>query len=147
MQFFKGEGSVGRKIDEPKFYTGGTEEWKESIKSEDYHVKCEDHKTYKLNNRLNSLILLSLWWGLASEVWGLETVTLIYLFYMLYTGLEYLASVDCFLIHQQISLLEAFTGFEDGNKYEIKNALGQRVYLAVESELNISQSNWMGQFD
>ena len=47
MHFFKGEGSVGRKIDEPKFSTGGTEEWKASIKSEDYHVKCEDHR---LNN-------------------------------------------------------------------------------------------------
>ena len=71
MHFFKGEGSLGRKIDEPKFYTGGTEEWKASIKSEDYLVKCEDHrlnknKTYKLNNRLKSLILLSLWWWLTS---------------------------------------------------------------------------------
>lgn len=43
--------------------------------------------------------------------------------------------VDTFLIHQQIEMLEAFTGFEGSNKYEILNALGQRVYLAVERKI------------
>lgn len=47
-------------------------------------------------------------------------------------GLEYLAQIDQILIHQQVELLEVLTGFETNNKYEIKNALGQRVYFAAE---------------
>lgn len=47
-------------------------------------------------------------------------------------GLEYLTQVDQLLVHQQVELLEAFTGFETNNKYEIKNSLGQRVYFAAE---------------
>ncbi|XP_053315580.1 phospholipid scramblase 2-like [Spea bombifrons] len=47
-------------------------------------------------------------------------------------GLEYLSQIDQLLIHQQVELLEALTGFETNNKYEIKNSLGQRVYFAAE---------------
>ncbi|XP_026520552.1 phospholipid scramblase 1-like [Notechis scutatus] len=47
-------------------------------------------------------------------------------------GLEYLSQIDQILIHQQIELLEIITGFETANKYEIKNAMGQRVYFAAE---------------
>ncbi|XP_078522633.1 phospholipid scramblase 1-like [Lissotriton helveticus] len=47
-------------------------------------------------------------------------------------GLEYLSQIDQILIHQQVELLEVLTGFETNNKYEIKNALGQRVYFAAE---------------
>ncbi|XP_006816091.2 phospholipid scramblase 2-like [Saccoglossus kowalevskii] len=47
-------------------------------------------------------------------------------------GLEYLSMIDQLLIHQQVELLEAFTGFETNNKYEIKNSMGQRVYFAAE---------------
>ncbi|CAH1781696.1 unnamed protein product, partial [Owenia fusiformis] len=47
-------------------------------------------------------------------------------------GLEYLAMIDQLLVHQQVELLEAFTGFETNNKYEIKNSMGQRVYFAAE---------------
>ncbi|XP_050164429.1 phospholipid scramblase 1-like [Myiozetetes cayanensis] len=47
-------------------------------------------------------------------------------------GLEYLTQIDQILIHQQIELLEILTGFETNNKYELKNALGQRVYFAAE---------------
>ncbi|XP_066475632.1 phospholipid scramblase 2-like [Tiliqua scincoides] len=47
-------------------------------------------------------------------------------------GLEYLTQIDQLLIHQQIELLEILTGFETANKYEIKNALGQRIYFAAE---------------
>ncbi|NWI85712.1 PLS1 scramblase, partial [Pitta sordida] len=47
-------------------------------------------------------------------------------------GLEYLTQIDQVLIHQEIELLEIFTGFETSNKYELKNALGQRVYFAAE---------------
>ncbi|XP_053246176.1 phospholipid scramblase 2-like [Podarcis raffonei] len=47
-------------------------------------------------------------------------------------GLEYLSQIDQILIHQQIELLEVLTGFETANKYEIKNAMGQRVYFAAE---------------
>ncbi|XP_042553500.1 phospholipid scramblase 1 [Dipodomys spectabilis] len=47
-------------------------------------------------------------------------------------GLEYLSQIDQILVHQQIELLEVITGFETNNKYEIKNSLGQRVYVATE---------------
>ncbi|KAM7337172.1 phospholipid scramblase 2 isoform X5 [Alexandromys fortis] len=47
-------------------------------------------------------------------------------------GLEYLSQIDQILIHQQTELLEVLTGFETNNKFEIKNSLGQMVYLAVE---------------
>ncbi|XP_023291313.2 phospholipid scramblase 2-like isoform X1 [Lucilia cuprina] len=47
-------------------------------------------------------------------------------------GLEYLTSIDQLLVKQKVELLEAFTGFETNNKFSIKNALGQKVYYAVE---------------
>ncbi|XP_054731734.1 phospholipid scramblase 2-like isoform X4 [Anastrepha obliqua] len=47
-------------------------------------------------------------------------------------GLEYLTMVDQLLVKQKVELLEAFTGFETNNKFSIKNALGQKVYFAVE---------------
>uniref|UniRef100_A0A0A1XPM6 Phospholipid scramblase n=1 Tax=Zeugodacus cucurbitae TaxID=28588 RepID=A0A0A1XPM6_ZEUCU len=47
-------------------------------------------------------------------------------------GLEYLTMVDQLLVKQKVELLEAFTGFETNNKFSIKNALGQKVYYAVE---------------
>ncbi|XP_020637509.3 phospholipid scramblase 2 [Pogona vitticeps] len=47
-------------------------------------------------------------------------------------GLEYLTQIDQILIHQQLELLEIITGFETCNKYEIKNAMGQKVYFAAE---------------
>lgn len=47
-------------------------------------------------------------------------------------GLEYLTQIDQVLIHQKIELLEAITGFETNNQYEVKNSLGQVIYLAEE---------------
>lgn len=47
-------------------------------------------------------------------------------------GLEYLSIIDQLLVHQKVELLEAFTGFETENKYEVKNSLGQLVYFAKE---------------
>lgn len=47
-------------------------------------------------------------------------------------GLEYLSQVAQLLIHQQVELLEALTGWESHNKYQIKNTLGQQVYFAAE---------------
>ncbi|XP_075160275.1 phospholipid scramblase 1 isoform X3 [Haematobia irritans] len=47
-------------------------------------------------------------------------------------GLEYLTSIDQLLVKQKVELLEAFTGFETNNKFSIKNALGQKVYYAIE---------------
>ncbi|CAI5778989.1 Hypothetical predicted protein [Podarcis lilfordi] len=47
-------------------------------------------------------------------------------------GLEYLNLLDQIVVHQQIELLEIIMGFENCNKYEIKNGWGQRIYLAVE---------------
>ncbi|XP_051873650.1 phospholipid scramblase 1 [Pristis pectinata] len=47
-------------------------------------------------------------------------------------GLEYLTQIDQLLVHQQVELLEALTGFETNNKFQIKNALGQQIYFAAE---------------
>lgn len=47
-------------------------------------------------------------------------------------GLEYLAQVDQLLVHQKVELLEAFTGFETGNKYTVKNSMGQNIFKAKE---------------
>eukprot|EP00128_Syssomonas_multiformis_P004883 Colp12_sorted_trinity150504_noHs@15699 len=47
-------------------------------------------------------------------------------------GLEYLTAVNHIFVQQLIELLEAFTGFETCNKYQIKNALGQQVFFAAE---------------
>ncbi|RZF42929.1 hypothetical protein LSTR_LSTR000552 [Laodelphax striatellus] len=47
-------------------------------------------------------------------------------------GLEYLASIDQLLIHQQVELVEVLIGFETANKYLIKNSVGQQVYYAAE---------------
>lgn len=47
-------------------------------------------------------------------------------------GLEYLSQLDQVLIHQQVELLEAFTGFETENKYIVANSLGQQMFFATE---------------
>ncbi|XP_076086677.1 phospholipid scramblase 1-like isoform X2 [Mytilus galloprovincialis] len=47
-------------------------------------------------------------------------------------GLEYLTTLDQVLIKQQIELLEAFTGWEQNNKYKVMNNQGQQVYFAAE---------------
>ncbi|XP_077998873.1 phospholipid scramblase 2-like [Glandiceps talaboti] len=47
-------------------------------------------------------------------------------------GLEYLGKIDQLLVHQQIELLEAFTGWETCNRYKVKNSVGQQVYFAHE---------------
>ncbi|KAM4695260.1 phospholipid scramblase 1-like [Discoglossus pictus] len=47
-------------------------------------------------------------------------------------GLEYLTQIDQVLIHQQVEMLEVWLGYEQNNKFEIKNSLGQRIYFAAE---------------
>ncbi|XP_064478023.1 phospholipid scramblase 2-like [Ornithodoros turicata] len=47
-------------------------------------------------------------------------------------GLEYLAAIDQIIISQQIQLLEVMVGYEQKNKYVIKNSMGQFVYFAAE---------------
>uniref|UniRef100_A0A3B3D517 Phospholipid scramblase n=1 Tax=Oryzias melastigma TaxID=30732 RepID=A0A3B3D517_ORYME len=47
-------------------------------------------------------------------------------------GLEYLTQVDQLLIKQKVELVEALVGFESNNKYEVRNAMGQNVFYAVE---------------
>lgn len=47
-------------------------------------------------------------------------------------GLEYLLQVDSLQVKQLPSLLEAFTGWDTNNKYEINNAAGQKVFFAAE---------------
>lgn len=47
-------------------------------------------------------------------------------------GLEYLATVDQLLVQQKVELIEAITGFETNNKFNVKNSMGQKVYWAAE---------------
>ena len=47
-------------------------------------------------------------------------------------GLEHLAQVNQLVVQQKVELLEAIVGFEQANRYEVKNALGQLIYLARE---------------
>ncbi|WAR27411.1 PLS2-like protein [Mya arenaria] len=54
-------------------------------------------------------------------------------------GLEYLAQVDQLLIKQKVEGLEAFTGYETNNKYEILNSLGQRVFYASKEVMHLSR--------
>lgn len=47
-------------------------------------------------------------------------------------GLEYLLQIDQLNVKQLPSLLEAFTGWDTNNKYEILNAAGQKIFFAAE---------------
>ncbi|XP_063305894.1 phospholipid scramblase 1-like [Pelobates fuscus] len=47
-------------------------------------------------------------------------------------GLAYLDQIDQILIHQKTELLEAITGFETCNQYELRNSMGQRVFSVRE---------------
>ncbi len=47
-------------------------------------------------------------------------------------GLEYLTQIDELKVQQQISMMEAFIGWEKNNKYAISNAACQQVYYAME---------------
>lgn len=47
-------------------------------------------------------------------------------------GLEYLTQIDRLFVEQKVDLLEAFTGWQENNKYAVKNAMGQQVYYAFE---------------
>ena len=42
-------------------------------------------------------------------------------------GLEYLATLDHLFVMQKVSIVEAFLGSENNNKFIIKNQLGQNV--------------------
>ncbi|XDV18462.1 hypothetical protein PO909_024155 [Leuciscus waleckii] len=48
-------------------------------------------------------------------------------------GLEYLMEINQILIHQKVSCVEMFTGFETNNQYKIKNSIGQEIYHAKEN--------------
>lgn len=47
-------------------------------------------------------------------------------------GLEYLTQIDQLLVHQQVEIFEALSGWEMQNKYQVKNSLGQQVFFAAE---------------
>ncbi|XP_040830842.1 phospholipid scramblase 1-like [Ochotona curzoniae] len=57
-------------------------------------------------------------------------------------GLEYLMQIDQVLVHQEVSVVEALTDFQSKNRYEIKNRLGQRLFLAVEDSECCSRNCW-----
>ena len=47
-------------------------------------------------------------------------------------GLEYLTQIDSLIVEQQVSMLEAFTGWDTNNKYVVYNSAQQQVFYAVE---------------
>jgi len=47
-------------------------------------------------------------------------------------GLEYLTQIDSLYVQQQLSMLEAFVGWETNNKYVVYNSAQQQVFIAVE---------------
>lgn len=48
-------------------------------------------------------------------------------------GLEYLTMVDQLLVQQKVELIEAITGFETNNKFNVKNTMGQKIFWAAEN--------------
>ncbi|XP_029436915.1 phospholipid scramblase 1-like isoform X2 [Rhinatrema bivittatum] len=47
-------------------------------------------------------------------------------------GLEYMTQIDQILVHQKVELVEVLTGCETNNKYEVRNSMGQTIFLAKE---------------
>lgn len=47
-------------------------------------------------------------------------------------GMEFLISTSLIIVRQTIELLEAFTGIDTNNRYEVLDAGGRRLYLAAE---------------
>ena len=43
-------------------------------------------------------------------------------------GLEYLNQVNQLLIKQKVEVLEAITGYETENQYDVLNSMGQNIY-------------------
>ena len=48
-------------------------------------------------------------------------------------GLEFLLPLDRVFVRQQMEVLEMLTGWEGANRYEVLNAYGQRLFMAMES--------------
>lgn len=57
-------------------------------------------------------------------------------------GMEYLMQVDQTVIHQEVNLIEVLTDFQGKNKYEIKNSLEQKIFLAVEDTACYTWNFW-----
>ncbi|XP_068960809.1 phospholipid scramblase 4 isoform X2 [Petaurus breviceps papuanus] len=55
-------------------------------------------------------------------------------------GLEYLSQLDKILVHQQVEILELMTRFESNNRYEVKNSMGQMVYMVLEDTDDITRN-------
>ncbi|KAM9036445.1 phospholipid scramblase 4-like isoform X2 [Sarcophilus harrisii] len=55
-------------------------------------------------------------------------------------GLEYLSQLEKIMVHQQIEMLELMTHYESNNRYEVKNSLGQMIYMVVEDTDDITRN-------
>lgn len=49
-------------------------------------------------------------------------------------GLEYLSTLDCLYVEEQVDIIDLFIGFEQNNKYIIKNNLGQNVSKSISNQ-------------
>ncbi len=49
-------------------------------------------------------------------------------------GLESLCFLDNVIVKQRVTPLEVVTGFEQANRYEVINGLGQRIMIIAEGE-------------
>jgi len=52
------------------------------------------------------------------------------------SGLDILARTDRLIVRQKVDLLEAFTGWQENNRYVIRNSAGQQIFYAFESTDN-----------
>jgi len=50
------------------------------------------------------------------------------------SGLDILARTDRLIVRQKVDLLEAFTGWQENNRYVIRNSAGQQIFYAFESK-------------
>uniref|UniRef100_A0A5F8G220 Phospholipid scramblase n=1 Tax=Monodelphis domestica TaxID=13616 RepID=A0A5F8G220_MONDO len=55
-------------------------------------------------------------------------------------GLEYLSQLDKIMVYQQVEALELMTRFESNNRYEVKNSMGQMIYMVLEDTDDVTRN-------
>ncbi|XP_074047227.1 phospholipid scramblase 4-like [Macrotis lagotis] len=55
-------------------------------------------------------------------------------------GLEYLSQLDKIMVQQQVEILELMSRFESNNRYEVKNSMGQMIYMVAEDTDDVTRN-------